>query len=493
MQVLGKARSQHGHDRFTRRGMLLGSASLSLAAAAGLPRVATAAEDVGPVMAKLSAYMSEAGTRALPDAIAEQARFHILDTFAAMVSGSELPPGRHALRFARAYGGEKAVTIAASKILAGPIEAAIVNGMLAQADESDDNYSAGGAHPGCAIVPAALSMGETFGVDGARFLRAVTLGYDVGMRAFKTVYNVTTIPDLHNIVGTFGASATAGSIAGFDAQKMRWLLDYAAQQAGSGFGAWTRDIEHTEKSFVFSVGARNGVAAALMVQSGWTGVGDVFSGGDNFFQSYAPKAKPTGLIDQLGERYEVALTIIKKWTSGGPTQSPLDGIVNMRKKRPFEAADVKQVAVRVSQSGFPKVNNTESPDLCLQYLIAVLLLDKAVSFRAAHDKARMTEPRIMKERAKVVLTADEELERILPKRVALVEVTLNDGTVMKERIDTVRGTPEDPMNKDEVVAKARDLMVPVLGAKGCDRLVDKVLAIEKVKNIRELRPLLQRA
>ncbi len=475
--------------------MLVGSASLAgagLAAAAGLPRAA-AAEEIGPVMATLSAYMSEAATRALPDAVAEQAKFHILDTFAAMVSGSELPPGRHALNFARAYGGEKIATIAASNILAGPIEAAIVNGMLAQADESDDNYSAGGAHPGCAIVPAALSMGETFGVDGARFLRAVTLGYDVGMRAFKTVFNVTTIPDLHNIVGTFGASATAGSIAGFDAQKMRWLLDYAAQQAGSGFGAWARDVEHTEKSFVFSVGARNGVAAALMVKSGWTGVGDVFSGGDNFFQSYAPKAKPDGLVEQLGQRYEVALTIIKKWTSGGPTQSPLDGLVTMRKKHPFEADQVKQVAVRVSVSGFPKVNNTESPDLCLQYLIAVLLLDKTVSFRAAHDKPRMTDPRIMKERAKVALTADEELERILPKRVAIIEVTLNDGTVLKERIDTVRGTPEDPMDKDEVVAKARDLIEPVLGGQAFAALVAKVFAIEQVKDIRELRPLLQKA
>ena len=58
-------------------------------------------------------------------------------------------------------------------MLCGPIEAAIVNGALAQADETDDNYSAGGAHPGCAVVPAALAMGEMLGSDGPRFLRAV--------------------------------------------------------------------------------------------------------------------------------------------------------------------------------------------------------------------------------------------------------------------------------------------------------------------------------
>jgi hypothetical protein len=43
-----------------------------------------------------------------------------------------------------------------------------------------------------------------------------------------------------------------------------------------------------------------------------------------------------------------------------------------------------------------------------------------------------------------------------------------------------------------VVAKARDLIVPILGAQKSDTLIDKLLNLEKVKNVRELRPLLQR-
>src|SRR5262249_36517029 len=159
-------------------------------------------------------------------------------TLAAMVSGSELPPGEQALRFARAYGGTSVATVVASDLLLGPIEAALVNGTLAQADETDDNYSAGGAHPGCAGVPAPLAVGEAAGIDGARFLRAVTLGYDVGMRAMKTILNATVLRDMHSIVGTFGAAAAAGCVLDLDAQRMRWLLDYASQQAGAGYGAW---------------------------------------------------------------------------------------------------------------------------------------------------------------------------------------------------------------------------------------------------------------
>jgi 2-methylcitrate dehydratase PrpD len=131
------------------------------------------------------------------------------------------------------------------------------------------------------------------------------------------------------------------------------------------------------------------------------------------------------------------------------------------------------------------------PDICLQHLVAVMLIDKTVSFRAAHEKPRMQDPAVVRERAKVQLVSDAELERLIPVRVAIVEVTLADGTKLSERVEHVRGTPENPMTRDEVVAKARDLMTPVLGAETCSELIAHVLGLDDVKDIRELRPLLR--
>src|SRR5260370_19805866 len=93
-----------------------------------------------------------------------------------------------------------------------------------------------------------------------------------------------------------------------------------------------------------------------------------------------------------------------------------------------------------------------------------MLLDKAVSFRAAHDKARMQDPAVLHERAKVQLVPDANLEKLIPVRVAVVELTLMDGTQLTERVEHVRGTPENPMTREEVVAKARELMASLLGA-----------------------------
>ena len=199
--------------------------------------------------------MSGAADRALPDNVVEAAKHHILDTFAAMISGADLPPGLVALKFARAHTGEKVATVAGSDVLCGAIEAALANGMLAHSDETDDSHAPSQSHPGCAVVPAALATGEQFGIDGNRFLRAVTLGYDIGPRVTLTLgglpWQMETHRSSHSIAEDFGAAAAAGCAANLNAHQMRWLLDYAAQQA-AGIAAWERDTEHVEKSLVFA-------------------------------------------------------------------------------------------------------------------------------------------------------------------------------------------------------------------------------------------------
>ena len=483
-----------GADLSRRR--LLKQAGLALIATACRPWSVFAADQISPAMARLSAYMADARNRALPEDVVEKVKHHVLDTIASMVSGSELPPGRAAIQFARTYAGEKIATLVASNVLCGPIEAALANGVLAQADETDDSHAPSLSHPGCAVVPAALAAGERFPTDGAQFLRAVALGYDVGTRVSMTVggqnFMNETHRDTHSLSEGFGAAAAAGSAANLNAQQMRWLLDYAAQQS-SGIAFWQRDTEHIEKAFVFGgMTARDGVTAALLVQSGWTGVSDAFSGSDNFLLASSPKADPAGLVDKLGERYEVVRTNIKKWTVGSPIQAPLDALEGIRKKHPFEPDQVKQVTVRIATDEASVVNNRDIPDISLQYMLAVMLIDKTASFRAAHDNARMHDPAVLRERAKIELIPDAELEKLLPKRVAVVEVTFTDGTRLSERVDAVRGTAENPMSREEVVAKARDLMASVLGAANSTNLINKVLALESVKDIRELRPLLQR-
>jgi 2-methylcitrate dehydratase PrpD len=466
------------------------------AAFAAMGRRAFAAAQVSPIMDTLSRYMAGAADRPLPAPVAERTKQAVLDTLAAMISGSELPPGEIALKFARAYKGDAVATVVASDIVCGPLEAVLANGMLAHSDETDDSHPASLSHPGASAVPAALAACEKFGRDGNRFLRAVALGYDVGTRVTamlgKQEYQADTHLGSHPIAGTFCAGAAAACAAGLNAQQMRWLLSYAAQQA-SGLASWQRDTQHIEKSFDFAgMPARNGMTAALLVEAGGTGVEDIFSGADNFLLAYRPMHDSAMLTDGLGVRYEVMRTDVKKWTVGSPIQAPLDALDNLLKKYRFEPAQVKSVSVRVGSKEADVVDNRDLPDISLQHMMAVMLIDKTASFKAAHDAARMKDPAVLKERAKVTLIRDDELEKLLPRRVAIVDVALTDGRVLSERVDTVRGTTGNPMTREEVIAKARDLIVPVLGAEKFQKLSDAVFGLEKMSNILDLRPLVQK-
>jgi 2-methylcitrate dehydratase PrpD len=305
-------------------------------------------------------------------------------------------------------------------------------------------------------------------------------------------WQMETHRSTHSIASNFGAASAAGCAAGLSAQQMRYLLDYTAQQSG-GVAAWQRDTEHIEKALVFGgMPARNAVSMAMLVKDGATGVDDIFSGADNFFLGLSPKADPKQLVDSLGERYEVSRTNIKKWTVGSPIQAPLDALQALMKENSLKGSDIKQVIVRVATSEAKTVNNRTMPNISLQHMVAVMLEDGTVSFQAAHNKGRMQDPAILRELAKVQLIPDEELEKMYPMRETIVEVTTNDGKQITKRVDAVRGTAENPMTTEEVISKCRDLIAPVLGASKCDHLISTIFEIEKVKDIREMRPLLQR-
>ena len=53
--------------------------------------------NISPLMQKLSGYIAGALRKPLPAAVAEKTKQHLLDTIAAMVSGSRLLPGQQAI------------------------------------------------------------------------------------------------------------------------------------------------------------------------------------------------------------------------------------------------------------------------------------------------------------------------------------------------------------------------------------------------------------
>ena len=339
-----------------------------------------------------------------------------------------------------------------------------------------------------------MAIAERERRGGAALLRAVALGYDVCARLSMSLgdYEFRDAGhSTHTFGPTFGAAAAAGSLAGFDARQVRHLLSYTAQQV-SGIACWMRDAEHVEKAFDFGgMPARNGVTAATMVSSGFSAVEDVFSGERNFYVAYGALGTPALLAKNLGRTYEIMNTNIKRWSVGSPIQAPLDSLLDLIRTHSLQAAGIEHVEVRVSTTGANTTDNRHIPDICMQHMVACMLLDGIVTFESSHDEKRMRDPKVLALRKKVTLIGDQALQKALPSRQGIVTVTLKDGRKLRHHTKSVRGTAQNPMTRAEVDEKCFHLLAPVLGKGRARKLVDSVWTLERVKDVRTLRTLLR--
>jgi 2-methylcitrate dehydratase PrpD len=445
-------------------------------------------------MDRISAYIASALSKPLPAEVSAKTKQHVLDTLSAMVSGFRLKPGLLITEFLRSQGGNPEALLVGSGIVTTAINAALGNGFMAHADETDDSHAPSITHPGCAVVPAALAVAERRDAGGEAMLRAVALGYDVGCRVARVmsrgpgrVHGHST----HAVGGLFGATAAAASLTELTADEVRQALAYAGQQA-SGITSWARDPEHVEKAFVFGgMGARNAVTAALFVEAGFSAEHDIFSGEDNFLDVFCPSANELGgLVDTLGHDYEIMLTNIKKYPVGSPIQAAAEALASLIDEHRIVVESVRQIDVHLPPEIALLVDNRAMPNINCQYAMAVLLLDRELTFDALHSYDRMSDVSVKAIQKRVNLIPDKSFVNMERRRPATVKVHLNDGDTLQRHVPAVRGTPDNPMSQPEVESKSVNLLSAVLGAAKAHQLVEEIWTLERLRSIRSLRPLL---
>ena len=132
----------------------------------------------------------------------------------------------------------------------------------------------------------------------------------------------------------------------------------------------------------------------------------------------------------------------------------------MREQR-LKPDDVRRIVARLPADGASIVHGRAMPDVNCQHILAVALVDGAITLESSHARERMTDPRV-----------------------------LADGRELERFVKHPPGTPENPLDDAGVNGKARALMEPVLGAAKADALIRRVNALEQMADARELRAFL---
>ncbi len=409
----------------------------------------------------LAEYIATSLPRPLPASVAERARMHLLDTLVAIITGRRLPAGRLGMTFARQLGGAEEATLLGSGRRVGIVQAAFANALAAHADETDDSHTPGRFHPGCGIVPVALAFAEREARTASELLQAIVLGYDVGARAVLALgYDSprTARFSTHSLGTLFGAVAAGGALLGLDPRQTEITLSYAAQQA-SGLPYWNRDPDHIEKSFVFGANsARNAVHAALLAQAGFTSPRQPLTGERGFLDAFAERPDPSALTDELGVRFEIERASLKKWCVGSPIQSVLDGLEVLLAGEGFDVQRIASVHVEMPADRFHITDNRDMPAVCLQHLVALMLVRGTLTYATIHDETLMRDPAVLSLRARITTAPSQALAQARPERQSIVRIVLDDGSEHRHHGRNVRGTPDNPMTPPEVATKARQLL-----------------------------------
>jgi 2-methylcitrate dehydratase PrpD len=429
----------------------------------------------------LASFLADCVGCGIPGPVVEKAKHHIVDTFAAMISGAKLDVGVRALAAASAFEGRAEASVVGHREGLPAYAAAMINAMLAHADETDDSHEMAKFHPGCSIVPTAWAIAQRDGGSGLDIIRGVVAGYDVGARILEAIGPMVmhhSGHSTHACGSLFGAGAAASVLMSFDEVHARRLMSYLVHEL-SGLVCWLEDRDHVQKAYVFgAMAAKNAVMAAMLARCGWTGLDEGMVGANRLFEVYG-RSNGRGIEAPFALGEEILRSNIKKWCVGSPIQAALDSLEALCVEGPVDVHAIERVTIELPSFEAPVVDNRDMPNINLQHLAAVFLIEGELSFEAAHDLSRFENREIKAVRDKILLVASEALQTE-GGRQAIVTLRDVSGRIRRHRTRHVRGTWGNPMPRREVDAKARDLIGPVLGSERTSHLLSSLWRLEQI-------------
>ncbi len=420
------------------------------------------------------------------EAIAATKR-HILDCAGVGLAATVEPAGRVILDITREEGGAPLARVLGSNLRTNAVSSAWANGALSHLLDYDDT---GFSHPTACILPGALAFAEQSAASGAELVNAVCVGLEVFERL--SLSGRQHEPELRkrgfhptSLYGCSAAAAAAGSIVKLNPAQMAVAIGLAAANAGGltqHFGTWGKGI-HAGNA------ARAGVSSVLLAQKDYFADPDGIDGDYGFFSAFhGPGNYHLGKVaEKLGTHWSIVdpgLTV-KNYPCCGGNLRALDATKGLLQEHEILFDDVAKLEVDVHPDllctvRFHKPTQGFRGKFSLDYVLAAMLLDGRVDLDSFSD-AYCNAPRMRAALDKVQINTHAEwADDAASRRKAPVTITLKDGRKFSKQVDKVRGSPGNPMSRDELLGKYRSCASRVL--KG-DRLEQSIVALENLETL----------
>ena len=430
----------------------------------------------------------------IPQDAVERIKLSALDSLGCCLFGATLPWTLKVADLADAEGAKPVASFIGMGKKSSVSLAALVNGTSGHAFELDDIHKESIVHAGSIATPIALGYAEQKGRSSGRdVITAMTAGYEVGHRVGSAATQSLFFRGFHpqGTSGAFVAAATAARALGLDAGRFQHALGIAGSQAG---GLMAAQEGAMVKRFHSGRAAQSGVYSAQLAAAGFTGITDVLEAAyGGYLSSYSDKPNPARLTEGLGTSWETLAVGYKPHAAVTSIHTALDVLGDLMRDEGLKPDDIAKVDTGLSPMTHVhcawdyKAQGVTAAQMNLYYGLAVIAFD-GVAFTEQYREDRLNDPKIFDFIKRIEARVDPEIEKMGAafRHAARVKVTTRDGRTFEKLALHRRGSPENPLQPEDIVYKFRHVAGSCLAPDRLDRVIALVQTLEKLDSTREL-------
>lgn len=438
----------------------------------------------------------------LPPGVVEAAKLSILDCIAAGIAGSTAPGVAEVLGVLRHWGGRPESRVAFFGDRMPAHDAATINAVMSHALEIDDAHYPAIVHPTTPTLWSALAVADAQGpTSGKDLILSIVLGVDLMARLALAATRTLDLGYHTELYAVFGAAATAGKLKGLGESQLHHALGIAFPQAAAAVQAGIDGA--LVKRLQLGLNAANGIKAVALAQAGITGVSKVLDGKYGLYRLFNHSGCDRQvLLDGLGSRYLGAELSTKLYPSSRCAHAATEGTLDLAKRHDIRADDVEGVVVEVQDGCYKREQRPYDPSVgtpqaaaqfSIDYNVAAALLWREVFVRQMQDAATL-DPRAIALASRVTIRRNEKEKGATPYLPVNIAIRMKDGTELTTTVTRLRGTPDDPLTWDEIVAERLGRCVEFsavkLAPEALNELQDLVRGLERAADVLRILSLL---
>lgn len=374
------------------------------------------------------------------------------------------------------------------------LNAVLINSTAGHGFESDDIHRESILHPNSIVVPVSINVAEKMGnINGKKFLTSIVAGYEVATRIGSAAGTELLLRGFHpqGTHGTIAAAITAGKLMDFSTDQMVHAIGIAGS-LGAGLmaaqeGAMVKRL-HSGRA------AQAGVLAAQLSAKNFTGIQNIVEADyGGFLSSFSGKNDFNRSIRNLYKEWECMNTGIKPYASVTSIHTALDCLKNIMKKNNISVKNIKNIKAKISHPTYVhcawnyKNHNITSAQMNIYYGLALIALEGEL-FVNQFSKDKISNPKILNFMKKITAEVDPKIESLGHefRHMASIELTTNDNKKFNHTEKYRKGSPENPLTKDQIISKFKSLASYSYDKTQVSKIKEKIENIELSNNIENL-------